>query len=59
MRSSLMRILCASFYLLFSNQHTGLCGKYKAFYYFVLIGRSVCYEYTDDAMIQAKRGMRA
>ena len=46
-----MRILCASFYLLFSNQHTGLCGKYKAFYYFVLIGRAVCYEYTDDAMI--------
>ena len=34
-----------------SNQHTGLCGKYKAFYYFVLIGRAVCYEYTDDAMI--------
>ena len=45
-------ILCAcdaSF--CFSNHHTGLCGKYKAFYHFVLIGRAVCYEYTDDAMI--------
>ena len=50
---SLMRIFCvrASFICSSNHQHTGLCGKYKAFYYFVLIGRAVCYEYTDDAMI--------
>ena len=50
---SLVRIFCVRASFCFSNhQHTGLCGKYKAFYYFViLIGRAVCYEYTDDAMI--------
>ena len=46
-----MRIFCVRASFCFSNQHTGLCGKYKAFYYFVLIWRAVCYEYTDDAMI--------